>query len=367
MKYLDCIGDIYDDYKILRFTERKYNHYYYDIECQKCGHIKNISGENMNKQDNHCTSLNCGYDHFKNYIGNEYGDYIYESIEKRKGYLALMKCKYCNHTIKVTESVLKTSSFVHSPQKCLGDYYQTEVGKVYGDYEIISIGDYIGIEKSVNCKCIKCGIITNKKLRSVKKYNFKHGVECLKSIPDSDIKTVIVQRFANMNQRCNNPNNINYSHYGKRNIKLEYDYAVDLYLDFVDEFIRLKEEGKNIYDYSFDRIDVNDNYRKDNLRLVTQSIQSTNTTRKRIFIVEKNGEKILSDNSMELGRYLNINGRSLGNVIRGSSKSSSGWKLVRELKPDENIDSVMKNENITKALLTTFEIETLPYAKEFLI
>ena len=76
-----------------------------------------------------------------------------------------------------------------------------------------------------------------------------------------------MERYYNMYQRCNNPNDSGYEHYGGRGIKLEYENAIDLYFDFIDEFRKLAETNP-INTISFDRIDINGNYCKNNLRLV---------------------------------------------------------------------------------------------------
>lgn len=126
-----------------------------------------------------------------------------------------------------------------------------------------------------------------------------------------------------MKQRCENPNNNNYKHYGQRGITCEYKYAIDLYMDFAEE-LQQKIKQNGLKNATFDRIDVNKGYYKDNLRITTQKVQCTNTTKQRIFIIEKDNERIIGNNAMEVGRQLNINGRSLGNMVRGSSKSAGG-------------------------------------------
>ena len=160
-----------------------------------------------------------------------------------------------------------------------------------------------------------------------------------------------MERYYNMYQRCNNLNDSGYEHYGGRGIKLEYENAIDLYFDFIDEFRKLAETNP-INTISFDRIDINGNYCKNNLRLVcSQSIQSTNTTRKRIFILAKGKEKVIADSAMEFGRHYNINGRAIGNLVRGASKTSFGWVLVRIVDEYEDIEEIIKQEGVTTNLI----------------
>ncbi len=219
-----------------------------------------------------------------------------------------------------------------------------------GDYEIVS---YLGNYK-YKVKCSKCGIETISTLQSLisKSDSYAHGIRCFKSIPNSKYKKVILERFQNMNQRCNNPNNTNYSHYGARGIKLEYQYPIDLYLDFIDE-LKAHSEKYGLRNSTFDRIDVNGNYCKTNLRITTQSVQSTNTTKKILFILEKDGDKVLCDNSMAFGKAYNTNGRAIGNVVRGTVKTAGGWRLYAKFAPNINIDKIVETESVTTKLITT--------------
>lgn len=262
-----------------------------------------------------------------------------------------VRCKICGHEKIVTKHNFLKGNFEHNRANCKEDYLDSLIGKKIDDYIIKSrVGDVYTIQCSV------CGVETEVKLRCLQisdNHNHDHGRYCLKNIPDSIIKHTICQRFQNMVQRCNNPNNNNYCHYGNRGIEIEYENALDFYLDFHEQFEKLQAEGEDIRKYSFDRIDVNGNYVKENLRLTTQDVQSTNTTRKKMFILEKDNEKVLCDNPMCFGRIFNVNGRSVGNVVRGSSKTAGGWKLTRVVGLDENIEEIINNEGVTTKLITT--------------
>lgn len=262
-----------------------------------------------------------------------------------------VRCKICGHEKIVTKYNFLKGNFEHNRANCKEDYLDSLIGKKIDDYIIKSrAGDVYTIQCSV------CGIETNVKLRPLQisdSHEHKHGIYCFKNIPVSNIKLTISQRFNDMEQRCNNPNNNNYPHYGNRGIKIKYESALDLYFDFYKQFEELQAEGKDIRKYSFDRIDVNGDYVKENLRLTTQDVQSTNTTRKKVFILEKNNERVLCDNAMYFGKFFNVNGRSVGNVVRGSSKTAGGWRLIRIIDPNENIEEIINNEGVTTKLITT--------------
>lgn len=280
------------DYFIIK-TYIKNHEKHHTIQCSKCGHIKEITDSNFKNNKLNCNGINCKEDFYNSFIGNKIGDYIVDSVNINKD-ICILHCDVCG-----TQEKIKIQSLLKA---------------------------------------------TNK--------NHKHGLRCFKNLPSSDIKQAIAVRFNDIKQRCNNPNNHNFSHYGGRGIKCEYEYAVDLYYDFYDELLEHSKKY-GLKNSTFYRIDVNGNYTKDNLRIATQSIQSTNTVRKRLFILRKNEEIVLCDNAMQFGKHFNVNGRSVGNVVRGDSKSAGGWVLVKTFDPSTDIDSIIKAESVTTKLITT--------------
>lgn len=52
---------------------------------------------------------------------------------------------------------------------------------------------------------------------------------------------------------------------------------------------------------------------------------------------------------MEFGRVYNVNGRSIGNIVRGKSKSCSGWTLVKKSKDIKDLSDI----NVTTKLITS--------------
>lgn len=279
----------------------------------------------------------------------------YKLIEKKSGY-ATIQCKICQNVKKVSLSNFAYREYNHNAHTCEEQFYKNRIGEIYGDYKVIGYERSKEGQRRIYLKCQKCGLEDEINYESFdrvvnKKIIYKHGRRCLKLLPNDEFKKVFMERYYNMYQRCNNPNDSGYEHYGSRGIKLEYENAIDLYFDFIDEFRKLAETNP-INIISFDRIDVNGNYCKNNLRLVcSQSIQSTNTTRKRIFILAKGKEKVIADSAMEFGRHYKINGRAIGNLVRGASKTSFGWVLVRIVDEDEDIEEIIKQEGVTTNLI----------------
>lgn len=63
--------------------------------------------------------------------------------------------------------------------------------------------------------------------------------------------------------------------------------------------------------------------------------------------------RILGDNAMEVARIIGINGRSLGNLIRGSSKSAGGWTLVGVYQDNIDVQHLINDKDVTTNLITS--------------
>ena len=348
------VGDTYGDFDVIHDDGRKWNHRYFTVKCKICGCEKSISDININQQDMSHSKFNCRNNYYQTLIGKMYGDYIITDYVKDGAiYKVKLKCTICGHEKLLSESALELSTLTHNGNACHDDYYKNLIGKRIGDFEIMSLNRKEKSYVYFNVRCVVCGTMGIKSSRSLEKHTFKHGSDCLQMIPDSIYKDAIMCRYHDIYQRCNNPNHDSYEHYGGRGIKLEYDSPIDLYNDFINDLI----EHSKVYgldNSTFDRIDVNGNYCKENLRIATQSIQSANTTRKKLFILSNGKEIVLCDNAMEFGRVYNVNGRSVGNVVRKKSKRCGDWNLVEVFDNSVTIDEILnQNKNITKLLITT--------------
>lgn len=345
-----------DDYIVIEFVENKCNNKYYKVRCSVCGHEKNISLKNMKSQSNFHSQLNCKEDYYKENIGKIFGDYeCINYYHKNNQYFQELKCVICGHVLSVDSGAKLNRR--HCASLCKDEYYKSLLGQQFGDLEIvekIESNRYSCLDK-YKCRCVRCGVYHNRQLRSILK-GIHHGAECEKQLPNDVYKKAIFQRYNSMYQRCNNPNNPNYVHYGAKGIKLLYDSPLELYNDFYDLMVEFCKTHP-LSDCSFDRIDVNGNYEKNNLRLATQKIQSTNTTRKKRFIITDGKETILSDSGNECGRYLKSNGRAILNMVNGRSKTSSGYRFVRFVSDEEDLQEVIKLEGVTTNLIVSKTIK----------
>lgn len=104
-----------------------------------------------------------------------------------------------------------------------------------------------------------------------------------KNMGKGDYKTRLYRIWANMKQRCTNPNNTHYSYYGGR--------GIGVCKEWLNSFRQFKEWALcNGYedDLTLDRIDGNGSYTPKNCRWVTRKSQQNNVSSNRL--VEIDGE-----------------------------------------------------------------------------
>lgn len=127
--------------------------------------------------------------------------------------------------------------------------------------------------------------------------------------------TKIYYVWIEMRQRCNNPHNKRFKHYGKRGISVcrEWDESFESFYEWA--LANGYKEGLSI-----DRIDVNGKYEPSNCRWVTQLRQVNNTRRNKNYQY-KGKEQSLAD----WARELNLNYYTL------RSRARIGWNIERML------------------------------------
>lgn len=89
------------------------------------------------------------------------------------------------------------------------------------------------------------------------------------------------QKYKSLKERCNNVNNVDYNRYGGRGIKSEFASFGEFYKLMFNMFV---ESYLLDNETTIDRIDVNGNYCKDNIRFVSTSVQNSNKTNNKLFI-----------------------------------------------------------------------------------
>lgn len=129
------------------------------------------------------------------------------------------------------------------------------------------------------CEC-KCGKIISVKSDALLS---GHTVSCgCKKITHHESygkrKTRLYNIWKCMRQRCMNPNNPNYLHYGGKGVMI-----CDEWMDYA-KFKRWAEENGYSEDLSIDRINVDGNYSPSNCRWADGKTQANNTTRNRFLL-----------------------------------------------------------------------------------
>lgn len=307
---------------VLKKTEYKHNHQYYLVKCEICGHVKEVSLENLRKKGNIHSISSCREDYItKEYFGKRYGDYRVIGVGENNK--IILECLVCGKKTEVYESSLRNRS--HNASTCGEYYYKKLIGTVHNGLKIVDIIPCENTHKIV-AKCEKCGTVRSVVINSFFKRNHSHE-NCVKYLPNDKTKKVLIDRWGNIKQRTSNENNTNYGSYGGRGIENKFE-------DFIDFYNHFYEDLKRNPELTIDRINVNGDYSKENTRLISHFDQQSNKRNTHYFIAKKDEKTVVSNNSMEFGRVYGVNGRSVGNCLRGTSKTANGWtfeKITKEV------------------------------------
>lgn len=173
------------------------------------------------------------------------------------------------------------------------------IAKPYGKLTILGSLGTKNNKTFVRCRCI-CGIIKDFRLSSLISGNTK-SCGCLAKIRNVDVtkhgksNKWLYNTWACMKNRCKNPNNPAFKHYGGRGISVCHEWGE--YLPFMKWCLNNNyKKGLHI-----DRINNNGNYEPDNCRFVTQ-VENANNKRSNIYL--KAYEYIFSPN--QWSKILNI-------------------------------------------------------------
>lgn len=212
--------------------------------------------------------------------------------------------------------------------------YIHNIGDVIGDCILL---EYKGYSNGCKIFKIKCGVCGRE--REVRVNDLRMGIgnthkNCIFYV-DKDNK--YFKRFRicwlHMRDRTTNPNSEHYNSYGGRNITSE---SYKLFIDFYDDMFESYKEHVDIYgfkDTTLERIDVNGNYVKENIKWATWKEQHNNTQRTKLFeATSPIGEKIISKNQTEFSKQYNIDYSCINQCLQGKYKQVKGWtfKFITE-------------------------------------
>jgi protein-arginine kinase activator protein McsA len=186
-------------------------------------------------------------------------------LEGRKVYYCMCKCGDCHH---VREEVLKKGD----SKFCRGCRFASvaiKIGDIFGKWTVIQEVKTEEKRKTYIVKC-ECGFVRT--LRGIR-LRFGDSLACRTcgSTKHDMAHSKTYTTWESMIQRCTNPKNTNYKHYGKRGIRVCEAWLVfDSFLADMGE----RPEGKEL-----DRIDNDGNYEKTNCRWVTHQENLKNRNR----------------------------------------------------------------------------------------
>ena len=205
------------------------------------------------------------------------------------------------------------------------------IGKIYGDIELI---EYLGNwnnSRNYNCKCLKCGRIKRTQLKHLKNgFGVSHKT-CGLGFKQKDKR--FYQIWCDMRKRTTNPNSSEWDNYGGRGISSE-EYK--FFIDFFDDMYQSYAEHKIKYgekDTTLDRINPNGDYTKSNIRWATRIEQQNNTRDQlRTFIgISPVNEEYIFHNIKQFSLEHNLSKENVSATIRGVNKTCSGWKFYEKV------------------------------------
>ena len=213
-------------------------------------------------------------------------------------------------------------------------------GKRFGRLTVISFGGYAKKLTKWKCRC-DCGtetVVQSGNLSSGtttscgcyrREFKRTHGAS---GAARHGVNRSEYNCWASMFQRCENPANTNYRHYGGRGIKV-----CDRWRDFAN-FIA--DMGKRpTPKHTIDRIDNNGHYEPGNCRWITQAEQMNNT-RRNVYL-EHNGQRMtVTQWAEQLG--------TLQQIISG--RLMLGWSVADAVTKPIHIDRVLEHDGKTMTI-----------------
>ena len=205
------------------------------------------------------------------------------------------------------------------------------IGKIYGDIELI---EYLGNwnnNRNYNCRCLKCGRIKRTQLKHLKNGLGVSHKTCGLGLKQKDKR--FYQIWCDMRKRTTNPNSSEWDNYGGRGISSE-EYK--FFIDFFDDMYQSYAEHKIKYgekDTTLDRINPNGDYTKSNIRWATRIEQQNNTRDQlRTFIgISPVNEEYIFHNIKQFSLEHNLSKENVSATIRGVNKTCLGWKFYEKV------------------------------------
>lgn len=168
---------------------------YCQARCIKCGHIKTININDRNNYTLRHSALVCGHDYHFDLVGKVIGNYTIISADDKNKYgqsVVSAKCNICGHIISniLLSSLKHPKSFKHSFQRCQDDYLKTIV--MPGDYKFHRLLDIVKSQKRMcEIKCSKCGHIKQVYYDRLEQCEYYHcGRDCAEDAYKDEIGNI---------------------------------------------------------------------------------------------------------------------------------------------------------------------------------
>ena len=212
-------------------------------------------------------------------VGDKFGKWLVISQEKhpenRKGRHFLCRCE-CGY-----EKIIPANPLLYGKTtQCVDCYnnrtFNYSIGQIIHSWTILDHRKDHFSEMSYLCRCI-CG---NERIIRRRDLSRGKSTQCSschikdKNTTHNLSKSPIYKIWASMMQRCNNPKNKDFKHYGGRGIKV-----CDFWHDFSWFFNDMGEKPDGL---QIDRIDNDGNYEPKNCRWVTAKDNANNKARKKL-------------------------------------------------------------------------------------
>lgn len=232
---------------------------------------------------------------FEDLTGNRYGRLVVQGIHDRKSGKIRWSCLCdCGNVIPVYKhTLLRDNGTIKSCGCVYVDELRNHIGEKKDFLEIVGV-QQTGRKGRVLVNCV-CG--KQKSMQLSQFYNPKvHSCGCVGIAKGEDSpyykhgmsRTRIFNVYRDMINRCYDPNDVSYIHYGARGITVCDEWLGD---KGVKEFCKWSYENR--YDENaprgqctLDRIDPNGNYCPENCRWVSMSVQANNKRNNNYYTID---------------------------------------------------------------------------------